>query len=182
MKPIVSPNTRIRHPEDFIIGEDSIVDDFCYFSTKVRIGRCTHIASGCSVAGGADMQFEIGDFCSLSSGVKIWCTSDDFVNDLVTIIPPGVEQVKEHLIRSDVTLGNYTAVGSNAVVMPNRHIPEGTALGALSFAPANFEFRPWSVYAGVPIRFVRPRNKERVMAQVNKLVAMLDERDAACRK
>ena len=85
----------IRHPEDFVIGEDSIVDDYCYFSTTVRIGRCTHIASGCSVAGGADMQFEIGDFCSLSSGVKIWCTSDDFVNDLVTIIPPGVEQVKK---------------------------------------------------------------------------------------
>jgi acetyltransferase-like isoleucine patch superfamily enzyme len=182
MKPIVSPNARIRHREDFIIGEDSIVDDFCYFSTKVRIGRCTHIASGCSVAGGADMQFEIGDFCSLSSGVKIWCTSDDFVNDLVTIIPPGVEQVKEHLIRSDVTFGNYTAVGSNAVVMPNRHIPEGTALGALSFVPANFEFQPWSVYAGAPIHFVRPRNRERVMEQVRKLSAMLEERDAACRK
>jgi len=182
MKPIVSANTRIRHPEDFVIGEDSIVDDFCYFSTKVRIGRCTHIASGCSVAGGADMQFEIGDFCSLSSGVKIWCTSDDFVNDLVTIIPSGLEQVKEHLIRSDVTFGNYTAVGSNSVVMPNRLIPEGTVLGALSFAPAGFEFQPWSVYAGTPIRFVRPRNKEKVLEQARKLTAMLEERDAALKK
>jgi acetyltransferase-like isoleucine patch superfamily enzyme len=182
MKAIVSPSVRIRHPEDFLIGEDSIVDDFCYFSTKVRIGRCTHIASGCSVAGGADMQFEIGDFCSLSSGVKIWCTSDDFVNDLVTIIPPGVEQVKEHLIRSDVTFGDYIAVGSNSVVMPNRHIPEGTVLGALSFAPAHFAFEPWSVYAGTPIRFVRPRNKERVLEQVRKLAAMLEERDPALQK
>lgn len=182
MKAIVSPNSRIRHAEDFLIGEDSIVDDFCYFSTKVRIGRCTHIASGCSVAGGRDMQFEIGDFCSLSSGVKIWCTSDDFVNDLVTIIPPGVEDVKEHLIRSDVTFGNYTAVGSNSVVMPNRLIPEGTAIGALSFAPAHFEFQPWSVYAGAPIRFVRPRNRERVMEQVRKLTAMIEERDSAFKK
>ena len=176
MKPIVSPNTRVRHPETFVIGEDSIVDDYCYFSTKVRIGRCTHIASGCSVAGGSDMEFEIGDFCSLSSGVKIWCTSDDFVNDLVTIIPPGVAQVKKHLIRGNVTFGHYTAVGANSVVMPNNHIPEGTVLGALSFAPAGFEFRPWSVYAGIPVRFVRPRNRESVMEQVKKLTAMLQER------
>ena len=181
MKPIVSASTRVRHPEDFVIGEDSIVDDFCYFSTKVRIGRCTHIASGCSVAGGADMLFEIGDFSSLSSGVKVWCTSDDFVNDLVTIIPPGIEQVKEHLIRSDVTFGNYTAVGSNSVVMPNREIPEGTAIGALSFVPANFTFEPWSVYAGTPLRFIRPRNKEKVLEQARKLALMLDERERLSR-
>jgi acetyltransferase-like isoleucine patch superfamily enzyme len=176
MKPIVSPNSRIRHPETFIIGEDSIVDDYSYFSTKVRIGRCTHIASGCSVAGGSDMEFKIGDFCSLSSGVKIWCTSDDFVNDLVTIIPPDVEQVKEHLIRGNVTFGDYTAVGSNSVVMPNNHIPEGTVLGALSFAPAGFEFRAWSVYAGIPLRFIRPRNRESVREQVRRLTAFLEAR------
>jgi acetyltransferase-like isoleucine patch superfamily enzyme len=173
MKPIVSSNSRIRHQDHFVIGEDSIVDDFCYFSTKVRIGRCTHIASGCSVAGGADMQFEIGDFCSLSSGVKIWCTSDDFVNDLVTIIPPDLEQVKNNLIRGDVTLDDYTAVGSNSVIMPGNHLPEGTAIGALSFVPAAFEFRPWSVYTGIPIRFLRPRNQESVMEQVHQLNAQL---------
>jgi acetyltransferase-like isoleucine patch superfamily enzyme len=178
MKPIVSANSRIRHSENFIIGEDSIVDDYCYFSTRVRIGRCTHIASGCCVAGGSDMEFEIGDFCSLSSGVKIWCTSDDFVNDLVTIIPPDVEQVKRCVIRGNVSFGHYTAVGSNSVVMPDNHIPEGTVLGALSFAPAQFEFRPWCVYAGIPVRFIRPRNRESVLEQVNRLTALLEERAA----
>jgi acetyltransferase-like isoleucine patch superfamily enzyme len=159
-----------------MIGEDSIVDDYCYFSTKVRIGRCTHIASGCSVAGGIDMQFQIGHFCSLSSGVKIWCTSDDFVNDLVTLIPPDVEQVKTHLIRGDVIIGNYTAVGSNSVIMPNNQVPEGTVVGALSFVPVAFEFRPWSVYAGIPIRFLRLRNQESVLGQVRTLNSLLESR------
>ena len=176
MKPIISPNSRIRDREHFVIGEDSIIDDYCYFSTRVRIGRCTHIASGCSVAGGADMQFEIGHFCSLSSGVKIWCTSDDFVNDLVTFIPTGVEQVKTHLIRGDVKLDNYTAVGSNSVIMPDNHLPEGTAIGALSFVPVAFEFKPWSIYAGIPIRFLRPRNQQSVMEQVGRLEVQLEMR------
>jgi len=176
MMPIVSPNSRIRHQEHFFIGDDSIVDDYCYFFTKVRIGRCTHIASGCSVAGGADMQFEIGDFCSLSSGVKVWCTSDDFVNDLVTIIPPGIEQVKSNLIRGGVIMGNYTAVGANSVIMPDNHLPEGTAIGALSFVPVAFEFRPWGVYTGIPVRFLRSRNRESVMVQVHRLSKLLDQR------
>jgi len=173
MKPIVSPNSRIRHPEHFVIGEDSIVDDYCYFSTKVRIGRCTHLASGCSVAGGIAMQFEIGHFCSLSSGVKIWCTSDDFVNDIVALLPPEVDDVKTHLIRGNVTFGNYTAAGSNSVVMPRNHIPEGTVIGALSFVPPGFEFRPWSVYVGAPIRFIRSRNRENVLDQVTRIEARL---------
>ena len=169
MKPIISPNSRIRHSEHFVIEEDSIVDDYCYFSTQVRIGRCTHIASGCSIAGGTDMHFQIGRYCSLSSGVKIWCTSDDFVNDVVTIIPADIEPVKTHLIHGDVILDDYTAVGSNSVIMPNNHIPVGTVVGALSFVPTSFEFRPWSVYAGIPIRFLRPRNRESVLEQVRRL-------------
>ncbi len=169
MRPIVSPNIRLRHPEFFLVADDSIVDDFCYFSTKIKIGRCSHIASGCSIAGGVERQFTLGDYCSLSSGVKVWCTSDDFVNDIVTIIPSELDAIKSHLISADVTIDNYCAVGSNAVIMPGNHIPVGTVIGALSFVPAAFEFQPWGAYAGIPIRWIRQRNKENVMAQAKKL-------------
>lgn len=169
LKPIVSPNVRIRCPEHFEIGDYSIVDDFSYFSTRVRIGRCSHVASGCSIAGGSDHLFVLGDFCSLSSGVKIWCTSDDFTNDLVTIVPPGVGPLKQHLITGDVIFGDCTAVGANSVVMPDNHVPEGTVIGALSFVPARFQFDPWAVYAGIPIRRVSDRNRDAVRAQADVL-------------
>jgi acetyltransferase-like isoleucine patch superfamily enzyme len=94
---------------------------------------------------------------------------DDFANDLVAIIPPGVSQVKTHLIYGDVEFGNYTAVGSNSVVMPKNVVPEGTVIGALSFVPVGFDFRPWSVYAGVPIRYLGPRNRENVLGQMARL-------------
>lgn len=170
MKPIISPNVRIRHPEHFEIGDYSIVDDFSYFSTRVRIGLCSHIASGCSVAGGGAHLFTLGDFCSLSSGVKIWCSSDD----IVTIIPPGVEDVKQHVIAGDVFFANCTAVGSNSVVMPDNHIPEGTVIGTVSFVPAAFPFEPWSVYAGSPIRLVGRRNRDAVETQAKVLRDRLD--------
>lgn len=173
MKAIISQQIRVRHREHFIVGDHSIIDDFCYFSTKVRVGICSHIASGCSVAGGAAYQFELGDFSSLSSGVKVWCSSDDFANDLVTILPPGAEDIKTHVISGDVRLGDYTAVGANSVVMPDNRIPEGTVVGALSFVPPRTALEPWAVYAGVPIRLIRQRDRDGVLAQVRKLEAAL---------
>ena len=178
MQPIISLNSRIRHPIRFEIGEDSIVDDYCYFSTRVRIGRCTHIASGCCIAGGPDMQFQIGDFSSLSSGVKIWCTSDDFVNDLVTLMPPDAPPIKEHLLSGDVSIGPCSAIGSNSVIMPGNELPEGTAVGALSYVPPHFSFEPWGVYAGIPIRLIRTRNRDEVLRQRDKLIAFLESKGA----
>ena len=77
------------------------------------------------------------------------------------------------MIQGNVTFANYTAAGSNSVVMPGNQVPEGTVIGALSFVPANFEFRPWSVYAGAPIRFIRPRNRHNVVDQVSRIEAAL---------
>lgn len=163
---IISKNIRVRCPEDFIIGEYSIIDDYCYFSTKVKVGRCSHIASGCSVAGGGGRQFILGDYSSLSSGVKVWCASDDFCNDIVTLIPQGFAEVKNNFISGDVIMGNMTAVGANSVIMPCNTIPEGAVIGALSFVPVGFKFKPWSVYAGIPVRLIKRRNKKNVLGQV----------------
>lgn len=162
---IVSPNIRVRHPQAFVVGEGSVVDDFCYFSTKVRIGRFSHVANGCSVGGGLAHTFELGDYSSVSAGVRIWCASDDYVRDLVTLIPAGFGPVKENLITGDVIIGACTAIGANAVIMPANVIPEGTTIGALSFVPAGFAFEPWTVYAGIPIRPIGARDREAVLRQ-----------------
>jgi acetyltransferase-like isoleucine patch superfamily enzyme len=62
---------------------------------------------------------------------------------------------------------NYTGAGANAVIMPDNVIPEGTTIGALSYVPPRFQFEPWTVYAGAPIRRVAARNRDRVLAQAD---------------
>jgi len=170
--PIISKNIRIRYPEHFKVGENSIIDDFCYFSTRVEIGDFSHVATGVSVAGGVARLFKLGSFGGVSAGARIWCTTDDFVNDIVTVLPEWLEaegEIKENLISGDIIMDDFTVVGSNAVVMPRNHIPEGTMIGALSFVPADFEFKPWSVYGGVPLRLLKPRNQASVMRQFEKV-------------
>ena len=51
--------------------------------------------------------------------------------------------------------------------MPNNIIPDGVAIGALSFIPQNFNFKSWSVYAGTPIRFIKKRNKKEILKKLN---------------
>lgn len=162
--PIISKNIRVRVPKDFMIGEGSIVDDFCYFSTKIKVGRFCHVANGVSVGGGRDRLFTLGDYSSISAGVKIWCRSDNFICDMAALAPVGIEIPKKEIV-GDVTLASLTIIGSNAVVMPKNDIPEGVAIGALSFVPPDFAFKPWMVYAGIPVRPIKKRDRDEVLRQ-----------------
>jgi acetyltransferase-like isoleucine patch superfamily enzyme len=165
---IISKNIRIRYPKIFKVGENSVVDDFSYFSARTDIGKNCHIGSGCSIAGGKDLSCVIGDYTSLSSGVKIWCRSNDYVNDLVILNTNNLDLNTTH-IEGDVIIGKMCGIGSNTVVMPNNTIPDGTVIGALSFVPPNFKFKPWSVYAGIPIHFIKKRNQKNILRQLNLL-------------
>ena len=117
------------------------------------------------IAGGdGKYTFKMGECSSLAAGVKVWLSSNDYVNELVT---HSVPEVKE--IQGNVTLGKYTGVGTNSVIMPNKDIPEGVSIGALSFVPSNYKFEPWTVYAGRPIRPIKKRNKENVLNTLRKI-------------
>ncbi|MFW5721577.1 MAG: acyltransferase [Bacteroidota bacterium] len=152
----------IKRPEHFEIGDHSRVSAFCRLSTKIKIGNYCDIATGTSIAGGSK-QFILGDFSSIAAGCKIWLESDDYVNGLVAHVPEFTG------LQGDVEFSKYTGLGSNSVVMPNNHIPEGTVIGAMSFVPYNFKFEPWTVYAGTPIKKIKSRNKENVLELIEKM-------------
>ena len=154
---IISKNIRIRIPDSFFVGKGSIIDDYCYFSTKVTIGKYSHIANNVSVGGGPEFEFRLGDYSSISSGVRIWCVSDDFTEDIAALLP--VHILNKRNIEGDVSIENLTIVGSNSVIMPNNVLPIGVAIGALSLVPTNYKFEPWTLYGGIPIKPLKKRNK-----------------------
>jgi len=160
-----------------VVGEGSIVDDFCYFSTRVVIGRYCHIAPLCSVIGGIERTFKFGDFSGLVTGSRVICTTDDFNRDVVSIITNDLLGFAQHAIAGHVVFERITGLGANSVVMPSNNIPEGTVIGALSFVPPEFEFKPWTVYAGIPIRPIRSRDRDSVMRQVEAIERNLSARD-----
>lgn len=155
----------IKKPELVKTGDNVRISDFCRISSACEIGSDCEIASGTYISGGdGKLKFKMGSCSSLAAGVRVWLSSNDYVNELVTHSLP---QVKE--IQGNVTLGKYTGVGTNTVIMPNNDIPEGVAIGALSFVPSNYKFEPWTVYAGRPIRPIKKRNKENILKTLKAL-------------
>ena len=171
---IISANIRIRLPNDFKVGDYSIVDDYCYFSTRVSIGRFCHIANGVSVGGGKDQTFVMSVYSSVSAGARIWCASDDFTCDMAAIAPAGIS-IPKKMITGNVIMEELTIVGSNSVVMPANTIPEGVAIGALSFVPPEYEYEPWMVYAGTPIKPIKQRDRDSVLTQKRALEQQIAE-------
>src|ERR1019366_5703301 len=100
-------------------------------STQINIGYCSHISNNCTVAGGKNLLFKIGKYGSLAAGVRIFCASDDFVNDAAVLFPNNLNHLKTHTITGDVILGDYVTIGANTVVMPNQSIPDGVTVGAM---------------------------------------------------
>lgn len=163
----LSKNTRMRCWKHFYIGKNSVIDDFCYISTKLELGKYSHIGPGCTIAGGKDFILQIRDYCSLSSGVKIYLSSNDFREDLI-ILNPGFDFGAKN-ISGNIDIKNYVGIGANTVIMPNCQISEGVVIGAQSFVPANFSIPEWTVWAGNPIKKIGVRNKPKVLEQVKRI-------------
>lgn len=155
----------LKKPDELIVGDNVRIADFCRISSRCEIGSNCEIAVGVYIAGGGDeYRFKMGEYSSLASGVRVWLSSNEYVNELVTHNVPYVKEIEGNVI-----LDRYTGVGCNSVIMPNNHIPEGTVIGALSFVPSNYPFEPWTVYAGCPIRKIKARNREHIMKTLEKI-------------
>lgn len=177
MKPIISKNCRYRlgfpnETLDFIIGNDSIIDDYSYFSTRVEIGMFSHIASNVTIAGGRDVKFTCGSFGGLASGVRVFCASDNFIHDIGNVLPENMSHIKNSVISGDIILEDYVTVGANSVIMPKTHIPIGTMIGAMSFVSGVMELKPWSVYVtkNGRLRKIADRNKDNVLRQSEEIL------------
>ena len=75
----------IKKPDLMTIGDNVRISDFCRISSACDIGSDCEIAPGTYIAGGdGKYTFKMGECSSLAAGVKVWLSSNDYVNELVT--------------------------------------------------------------------------------------------------
>jgi acetyltransferase-like isoleucine patch superfamily enzyme len=140
------------------IGSDTRIDDFCILSassaSQIIIGNHVHISAGVYLFGAAGI--EIQDFSGLSSGVKVFSASDDYSGDFLT--NPTISPEYLNVQTGKVTVGKHVIIGAGTVILPGVTVEEGVAVGALSLVNKNLN--QWSVYAGLPAKKIKDRNKE----------------------
>lgn len=158
---IIGKTVRIRYPELVSIGDNCIIDDFTYISTNLELQNNVHISSGCKLIGGKDSSVSFGEFSTLAPNVVLAAGNDDYISGIGTPMLPS--QYKGNVEHGRIDLEQLTIIGSNSVILPNICVEEGAALGALSLVNCNL--KAWQLYAGIPAKIIKQRNKEKILQQ-----------------
>lgn len=157
---IIGKTVRIRYPELVEIGDNVIIDDFTYISTALILDSNVHISAGCKIIGGREANVRFGSFSTLAPNVVLAAGSDDYLSGIATPMVP--HKYKGAVQIGEITLGRHCIVGANSTVLPNVCFSDGACLGAQSLAKSDLE--AWSLYAGVPAKKIKEREREKIQA------------------
>lgn len=149
---------RIIGRENISFGSPVLVDDFVLIVARepMTIGDYVHLACFSSITGGE--RVTIGDFAAVSQGARILTGTDDFIHGGFgnSTVPDEYRNAK----RAPVSVGRFSILGANSVVLPGVSIGEGAVVGANSVVTRDLE--PWGVYIGN--RRHRERDRDAVLA------------------
>jgi galactoside O-acetyltransferase len=154
---LIDESCIINGIENISIGSNVRIDAFTIINSStgtLTLGSNIHISNNCSLAcsGGVELK----DFSGLSSGVKIYSASDDYLGRSMT--NPTVPEKYKKVKIGKVVLEKHVIIGSSSVILPNVTISEGASVGALSLVKENLD--EWSVYAGSPVKKLGKRLKK----------------------
>lgn len=122
-------------------------NDFCIICGRPRIGKGTWIGYFTLIDGSGGL--EIGEHCSIASGVHI------YTHDAVRWAVLGLEKDpgrRSHVDRAPVKIGDNVFIGANSVVLKGVTIGNNVVVGALTLV--NRDIPDNSVAVGNPARIV----------------------------
>jgi acetyltransferase-like isoleucine patch superfamily enzyme len=165
----IGSNVYFRYPELVSLGDNVIIDDFCYFTTSLDIGNFVHIGPHCSVIGGKDSKLIMRDFSGFSAGCRIICSSDDYTTGLTN---PCIPQKYRSSGKSGIVeLKKHAVLGTNTIIQPHVTLEEGAATGSGTLVRENLD--PWSIYVGSPARKINKRDRESILTSEKEFIESL---------
>ena len=150
---LISKKASIYSPSTISIGDNVRIDDFCILSGKISLGSFIHIGAFCALFG--RFGIEMCDYTGLSPRTTIFSATDDFGGDFLIspMVPDEYTNVKGGIVRIE----KFVQVGAGSIILPNVTLGEGSATGSMSLV--NKSLDPWIIYAGVPAKVLKTRNK-----------------------
>jgi dTDP-4-amino-4,6-dideoxy-D-glucose acyltransferase len=152
----ISDKASIINPGNISIGNNSRIDDFCLLSAGdggIEIGRNVHLACYTSLIGKG--RITLKDFCSISSKISFFSSSDDFSGNFMT--NPTVSHKYTNVEHAPIVVGEHVIIGAHSVIMKGVDIGEGASIGALSMVIHNVP--GWCIYAGIPAKHISYKSR-----------------------
>lgn len=151
----VSKKSSIYEPQKIILQDNCRIDDFCVLSGKINIGKNSHIAVFCNLAGG-DEGIKLDDFTGLAYYTNIFTRSDDYSGKTMT--NPTIPNKYKDVEKASVYIGKHVIIGTNSTVLPGVKVAEGCSIG--SYTLVTKSTKPWRVYFGIPAKPIKKRKKD----------------------
>lgn len=168
---IIGKTVRIRKPEEVIIGDNVIIDDFTYIPCSMEIGNYTHIGANCSFIGGPG-KVKVGSFVNIAPSCQIVTGSNDYYGG--GLVGPAIpREFAGEAIVEPVEIGDFVLLACNTTVLPGTVLPEGMATGAFSLVRKQ-EYQKWSLYVGIPCKFLSKRDGSDMMKAAEKLLGSVE--------
>jgi acetyltransferase-like isoleucine patch superfamily enzyme len=162
----VSANVEIRRPQLVRVGNHVAIDSGLYLTTATTIGDYAHLGPYLTVIGGAQSTLLVEDFVTIAAGSRLICGSDEFGGEgLTSVTVP--EEFRDAVELGTIRCARFAGIGTNAVVMPNVTIAEGSVIGACALVTKDTE--PWTIYVGVPARPVKTRPRAKMLEYARRL-------------
>lgn len=167
----IGRNVFFRYPHLVEIGDNVIIDDFCYFTTEVTIGSYVHISPHCSVIGGSKSSFIMEDFTGISAGCRIVCSSDNYLGDGLTN-PTIPKEFHASVVYSFVHMEKHSLLGTGCIVHPGVTIKQGAVAGSATLITKDLE--EWTVNIGIPSKKIKERNRDTILKMEQDLLRSLN--------
>lgn len=155
----ISKNALLINPQFITIGNDVRIDAYTVLTAskkEIKIGSNVHLGVSCYING--SYGFEIKNFSSISSGCRIFTSSDDYTGNF--LFSPTVPKKYTKPKNKKILIEKFVNIGANSVILPGVIIKEGAAIGALSLVNKNLN--KWEIYFGMPVKKIGKRSKNLV--------------------
>lgn len=150
---LISNKASFYNASCITIGSNVRIDDFCILSGNITLGNYIHISAFSAMYGAGGIILK--DFTGLSPRTTVFSASDDFSGEY--LIGPMVLPEYTNVIYGMVVIEKHSQIGAGSIVLPGITIGEGVAVGAMSLVNKSLE--AWGIYAGVPVKHIKNRNK-----------------------
>lgn len=154
---LVSEHATIVGLSNVTLGSNIRIDSHVVILSRrgtLTVGDNVHIEPASSIV--AHHGVSIGNYCTLSHGVRLFTASADYSGESFhNVFPDGRFQNPRV---GAIDIRDHVIIGSNSVVMPGLTLGEGAAIGALSFVRTSLE--KWGIYAGNPLRRLGDRSTQ----------------------
>jgi acetyltransferase-like isoleucine patch superfamily enzyme len=157
---LIDKNVIIPFPNTIEIGNDVRIDTMCILSSgkngNIIIKNNVHIAPFNLIYCGDNHKIFLGNHIGLSAGCKLYGKNDTYDGTYLMGPTHKVEDTK--VIGGDIIINNFASIGADSILLPGSIIPKGTVLGAKSLYSAKHSLNEWSIYAGIPVKFIKKRS------------------------